>query len=164
MSSLPPTSWVPGETLSQQDAQWSPPVDEALPVIMLIDDSLAVRRIIEASFMRVGLTTTTFPDGLSAIAALTKGEVSVPNLLLLDIGLPKMDGYEVARILRSNKAFDDTILIMLTGRDGMIDRLRSKMVGARDYIRKPFRVSQVVQTVCEHLQIPVPPLVDAASS
>ncbi|HZC78629.1 MAG TPA: response regulator [Ktedonobacterales bacterium] len=128
--------------------------DAAGPTIMVIDDSLAVRRVVEASFSRIGIPTTSFPDGLSAISALTKGEVTVPSLLLLDIVMPKMEGYEVARILRTNQAFENTIIVMLTGREGVIDRLRSKMVGARDYIKKPFRVSQLVETVCGHLGLP----------
>ncbi len=126
------------------------------PTIMLIDDSLAVRRIIEATFARIGISTTTFPDGLLAIQALAKQEVAVPDLLLLDIGLPKMTGYEVAQILRGNPAFSDMILVMLSGHDGMIDRVRSRLVGAKDFIRKPFRVSEVVKTVCTLLKIPLP--------
>ncbi len=121
------------------------------PSVMLIDDSHAVRVVIEASFRRVGMPVASFPDGLAAIQALTKGEAAVPDVLLLDIGLPKMDGYEVARILRTNEAFKETKIIMLTGRGGMIDRFRSKMVGARDFIEKPFRVSHVVNVVRGYL-------------
>jgi len=100
------------------------------------------------------MPVTTFPDGLSAITALTRGDVSVPDVLLLDIGLPKMDGYEIARILRTNADFKDTTIIMLSGRGGMIDRFRSKMVGARDFIEKPFRVSHVVNVVRGYLGLP----------
>jgi DNA-binding response OmpR family regulator len=125
------------------------------PTIMLIDDSLAVRRIIEASFSRIGIIITTFPDGLSAIQALARREVAVPDLLLLDIGLPRMTGYEVAHILRGNPAFSDVILVMLSGHDGVINRVHSHLVGAKDFIRKPFRVSEVVQTVCALLRVPL---------
>jgi twitching motility two-component system response regulator PilG len=131
-------------------------LDPTPPLVMLIDDSAPVRKIIEVSLARVGITTATFPDGLSAMQALARNDVGVPNLLLLDIGLPKMDGYEVAQILRSNRAFEHTIILMLTGRDGMTNRLRSRMVGARGYITKPFKVSDVVRTVCEHLHISAP--------
>jgi twitching motility two-component system response regulator PilG len=65
-----------------------------------------------------------------------------------------MDGYEVARILRTNTAFKNTTIIMLTGRGGVIDRVRSRMVGARDFIEKPFRVSHVVNVVRGHLGLP----------
>ncbi|MBF6590770.1 MAG: response regulator [Ktedonobacterales bacterium] len=122
-------------------------------VIMVIDDSLFVRRVVEACFSRVGMETASFPDGLSAISALAAGKTSVPDLLLLDIGLPKMDGYEVAKVLRSNADFQDTILVMLTGRDGVWDRVHSKLVGARDYIKKPFRIAELVERVQELLGI-----------
>jgi DNA-binding response OmpR family regulator len=126
----------------------------ALRPIMLIDDSRAVRVVIEASFRRAGMPVMVYTDGISAITALTTGEATVPEVLLLDIGLPKMDGYEVARILRTNAAFKNTTIIMLTGRGGVIDRVRSRMVGARDFIEKPFRVSHVVNVVRGYLGLP----------
>jgi twitching motility two-component system response regulator PilG len=127
------------------------------PTIMVIDDSPSVRTIVQASFARVGIPTIAFPDGIEALKALSSQEVPAPDLVLLDIGLPKMDGYEVAQILRSNGGLERTPIIMLTARDHVIDRLRSRMVGARDFIGKPFRVSQLVRQVCEVLQYPLPP-------
>jgi DNA-binding response OmpR family regulator len=142
------------QQIMDNDAPFQPATRQR--TIMLIDDSLAVRRIIEASFSRIGIPATTFPDGISAIQALAKREVAVPDLLLLDIGLPKMTGYEVAHILRGNPAFSDMIIVMLSGHDGMIDRAHSWIVGAKVFIRKPFRVSEVIKTVCTLLQIPLP--------
>lgn len=115
--------------------------------VMLIDDSIAVRRVIEASFRRANLPTTTFPDGLAAIQALSKGEVGVPAVLLLDIDLPRMKGYEVARLLKSHAGFEQTKIVMLTGNDGIVNKVHSKLVGAADFIAKPFRVSDLVKIV-----------------
>lgn len=129
---------------------------EGEPTVMVIDDSMAVRTILEASFHRVGVQVSAYADGIAAIQALTRGDVPVPNVLLLDIGLPRMDGYEVARILRGHEQFGDTTILMLTGRDGIVDRVKSRWVGAREYIKKPFRVSDVVRTVCIYLRISVP--------
>jgi DNA-binding response OmpR family regulator len=123
---------------------------------MVIDDSAAVRKVVEAVFMRVGMDAISFPDGMTALNALTNGLTPVPDVLLLDIGLPKMDGYELARILRSNPGFAETPIVMLTGRDGVLDRMRSKLVGARDYIHKPFRMAELVERVCLQLHIAVP--------
>ena len=150
MSSLPPSmssSFGYGAGSESEPPAW----DAASPTIMLIDDSLAVRTVIQASFSRVGIPVAAYPDGIAAITALTKGETVVPDLLLLDIGLPRMDGYEVARIMRGNADCQQTIIVMLTGRDGVVDRVRSRMVGARGFISKPFRVSEVIQAVREHL-------------
>src|SRR5579875_1553175 len=86
------------------------------PLIMVIDDSLVVRRVVEVSFMRVGIPVVAFPDGISAFNALVRHEAPVPDLLLLDIGLPKMDGYRVAGILRAHPELKDLDIVMLTGR------------------------------------------------
>jgi DNA-binding response OmpR family regulator len=123
---------------------------------MVIDDSLAVRRVVEATFARVGMDAVSFPDGMTALNALASGATPVPDVLLLDIGLPKMDGYEVAKILRTNPGFHATPIIMLTGRDGKIDRLRSKFAGARDFVAKPFRPADLVAKVREYLHMPPP--------
>jgi twitching motility two-component system response regulator PilG len=124
--------------------------------VMVIDDSMTVRAVIEASLRRHGFYVTSFGDGLQAMGALARGEVAVPNLLLLDIGLPKMDGYEVAKILRAKADFGQTVVVMLTGHDGVFDRIRSKMAGASAFITKPFRVNYVVDVVSQYLR-PRPP-------
>lgn len=141
------------------------PIDEldyyvdALPqsTVMIIDDSPTVRAVVEASLRRHGFHVTSFGDGLAAMGALARGDVGVPKLLLLDIGLPRMDGYEVARILRSKADFGDTIVVMLTAHDGVFDRLRGRLVGAKAYITKPFNVHYVVEVVRSYLRQPLPP-------
>ena len=120
--------------------------------VIVIDDSMTVRTVVEACLRRTGVQVTSFGDGLAAMGALARGEVAVPDVLLLDIGLPKMDGYEVARILRSKPDFGQTTIVMLTAHDGVLDRLRGKLVGASAYITKPFRVSHVVDVVHHYLQ------------
>src|SRR6266567_4102128 len=72
----------------------------------------------------------------------------------LDIGLPKMDGYEFARRLRTKPQFNSTIIIMLTSRDGVIDRLKGRLAGAKDYITKPFRTQDVINVLHTHLGVP----------
>jgi twitching motility two-component system response regulator PilG len=126
------------------------------PILLAVDDSSTVRAVIEFSFARIGVPVVSFGDGLAAIRALLEGRIPVPDLVLLDIGLPRMDGYEVAGILRTNAAFANTPILMLSGRDGLFDRVRSKMVGARGFISKPFRVRELVAIVSDHLGLPVP--------
>lgn len=124
------------------------------PLVMAIDDSPAVRTIVEYSFARAGLKVITFADGLAAIRALLAQRLAVPDLVLLDIGLPRLDGYQVAAVLRTNEAFADVPILMLSGRDGIVDRVRSRMVGADTFIAKPFRPKQLVAIICEYLGIP----------
>lgn len=125
-------------------------------IIMVIDDSLAVRRIVEAVMTRAGMDAISFPDGVTAIAALECQEAPIPDVLLLDVGLPKMDGYEVAHILRAHPDLQEIPILMLTGRDGVRDHVRSKLAGARDHIAKPFRSGDLLRRVQVHLPY-VPP-------
>jgi DNA-binding response OmpR family regulator len=125
---------------------------------MVIDDSRTVRAVVEACLTRDGFRVSAFPDGLTAMLAMARGEVEVPQLVLLDIGLPKMDGYEVARALRSKEDFSRTVLVMLSAHDGVIDKLRGRLVGASAFIPKPFPVRQVLEVVRSFLGSPsVPP-------
>ncbi len=86
---------------------------------------------------------------------LTEPQAHIPNLVLLDIGLPKMDGYEVARRLKTKPQFANTVIIMLSRRDGVIDKLKGRLAGAKDYITKPFKAQEIVSIVESYLGVPV---------
>ncbi|MBA2284676.1 MAG: response regulator [Ktedonobacteraceae bacterium] len=123
-------------------------------LVMVIDDSLTVRKIVETSLKREGFESVSYPDGIQALDALTKRRHPVPDLVILDIGLPKMDGYEIARLLKTKPQFGNTVIIMLSGRDGVIDRLKGRLAGAKDYLTKPFRTQDVISVVHQHLGVP----------
>jgi DNA-binding response OmpR family regulator len=120
-------------------------------LVMVIDDSLTVRKIMECSLQREGFQTVSFPDGLQAMSALSRGEVPVPDLILLDIGLPKMDGYEIARAFKQKNRLGNTVIIMLSGRDGVFDKFRGRLAGAKEYITKPFKTAEVIAVVRSYL-------------
>lgn len=122
-------------------------------LVMIIDDSLTVRKIIETSLKREGYESVSYGDGIEAMKALTAPDVRIPDLVILDIGLPKMNGYEIARRLKTKQQYNNTVIIMLTGRDGMLDRLKGRLAGAKDYITKPFRTQEVMSVVHSHLEV-----------
>ncbi len=122
-------------------------------LVMIIDDSLTVRKIMETSLKREGFASVSYPDGIEALRALSEG-LPIPDLVLLDIGLPKMDGYEVARHLKTKQQFGNTPIVMISQRDGMIDRLKGRLAGAKDYITKPFKTQEVMTIVHSHLSSP----------
>ena len=157
MDSQPPSDLSYGEEPGGAVAYDSASRDSSHPTIMVIDDSFAVRKVIELAFHRVGVTVAAFPDGISAIRALSHSEIAVPSVLLLDLELPRMGGYEVASLLRSHEAFEHTIILVLTGHDSMMHRLHSRFIGARAFIAKPFRVGAVVRQVCGYLDMPAQP-------
>ncbi len=124
---------------------------------MVIDDSPTVRKIIETCLRREEFDVRGFTDGVEAMRWITNdSEARVPDLVLLDIGLPKMDGYEVARRLKAKPAFNNTIIIMLSKRDGVIDRLKGRLAGAKDYITKPFKTQELIAVIQEQLNVPSP--------
>jgi len=122
--------------------------------VMVIDDSATVRKIVETCLGREGFIVRGFPDGVEAMRWLTGPQARIPDLVILDIGLPKMDGYEVARRLKTKPQFSHTVIVMLSRRDGMIDKLKGRLAGAKDYLTKPFKTQDVISVIESHLGSP----------
>ena len=124
-------------------------------LVMVIDDSPTVRKIVETCLRREGFTVAAFADGVEAMQSLTSPRARVPDLVVLDIGLPKMDGYEVARCLKTKPQFRNTVIIMLSRREGLIDRLKGRLAGAKEYITKPFKTQEFIEVVESYLGVPM---------
>ncbi len=118
------------------------------PVVLVVDDSPTVRKIVQLTLQRERIQVVTAGDGLSALAAVADEQ---PDLILLDIMLPRMDGYNICQVVRRNMAFRDMPIIMLSGKDGLFDKMRGKLAGSTEYITKPFDSAELVQTVKRHL-------------
>lgn len=125
-------------------------------LVMVIDDSPTVRKIVETSLKREGFSVAAFADGIEAMQFLTSPRARIPDLVVLDVGLPKMDGYEVARYLKTKRQFSNTIIIMLSRRDGIIDRLKGRLAGAKAYVTKPFKTQDFIEVIESYLGVPVP--------
>lgn len=120
-------------------------------LIMVIDDSASVCKVIETCLRPKGFEVKSFTDGIQAMRWLLDPEARIPDLVILDINLPKVDGYEVARRLKAKPQFTQTVFVILTRRNGMVDRLKSRLVGADDYMTKPFTAQDVLTVVRSHL-------------
>jgi twitching motility two-component system response regulator PilG len=123
------------------------------PVVLVVDDSPTVRKIVQLTLQRERIRVVTAGDGLSALAAVSDEE---PDLILLDIMLPRMDGYNICQVIRKNMAYRDMPIIMLSGKDGLFDKMRGKLAGSTEYITKPFDSTELVSIVKRHLES-VPP-------
>jgi len=121
-------------------------VDE--PVVLVVDDSPTVRKIVQLTLQREHIRVVTAGDGLSALAAVADEQ---PDLILLDIMLPRMDGYNICQVVRKNMAYKDMPIVMLSGKDGLFDKMRGKLAGSTEYMTKPFDSADLVQTVKRHL-------------
>ena len=121
-------------------------------LVMVIDDSPTVRKIVEVSLRREGLDVVSFPDGIEALRAVTNRQLDrIPDLIVLDIDLPKMNGYEIARYLRSKPQWSRTVIVILSRHDGVIDRLKARLAGTQAYLTKPFTTQMIVDVVTKSL-------------
>jgi DNA-binding response OmpR family regulator len=117
-------------------------------LVMVIDDSLTVRKILEVSLKRAGLDVIAFSDGIEALQVLTTCHLQyLPNIVILDVMMPKLNGYAFARLMRSKPYLCHIPILMLTSRDSMVSQLRGRIAGANIYMTKPFKTQDVVETV-----------------
>jgi twitching motility two-component system response regulator PilG len=122
--------------------------------VVVIDDSVVVRKIVETSLGRAGITCLGFCDGYEALRALKTEMEQPPDLVLLDINLPRIDGFDMLRLLKSHPAFDRIVVIILSSRDSVLDRVKCRLAGARAYLVKPFRTQDLQETVLSYLPPP----------
>jgi twitching motility two-component system response regulator PilG len=111
------------------------------PRVVCIDDDLAIGKTVEYILQTKGYEVTAVQDPLQALTLVFQIK---PDLILCDLAMPELDGYEICGMLRQSTAFRQTPIIMLTGKDGFIDRVRARMVGSTDYLTKPFGASELL--------------------
>jgi len=110
-------------------------------LIMVVDDSITVRKVTGRLLERHGMNVLTAKDGVEAIALLQEHK---PDLMLLDIEMPRMDGFEVATLVRHNEALKELPIIMITSRTGAKHRERGFAIGVNDYLGKPYQDAQLL--------------------
>ena len=118
-----------------------------------VDDSLVIRTIIQTLMRRLGIRVTVFPDGYHAWYAFNTQRLPVPDIIFLDLMMPRIDGFDLLRMLRANPAFDKTTVVMLTARDTVLTKIKSRLVGAQQFLGKPFRTEQIqaiIRDVASH--------------
>jgi twitching motility two-component system response regulator PilG len=125
-----------------------PPEDETWPLVLVVDDSPTIRKIVEVTLRRERIRVLGVGDGLSALAAIADRR---PQLILLDITLPGMDGYQICQVIKQRPASKHIPVVMLSGRDGLFDKIRGRLVGSTQYVTKPFDPVQLVKTVSKHV-------------
>ena len=119
------------------------PTDDR-PLAMVVDDSITVRRVTERFLQRNGMRVVTAKDGLDAISLLGDNK---PDVILLDIEMPRMDGYEFASHVRNDDRVADVPIIMITSRVGDKHRARAIELGVNDYLGKPYQDAQLLEAI-----------------
>ena len=118
--------------------------------VMVIDDSKTIRRTAETLLKREGADVVTATDGFEALAKIADQQ---PQIIFVDIMMPRLDGYQTCALIKNNQLFKSTPVIMLSSKDGLFDKARGRMVGSEDYLTKPFTKDQLLQAVERHRRV-----------
>ena len=112
---------------------------------MVIDDSKTIRRTAETLLKKVGCEVITAVDGFDALAKIADQK---PNIIFIDIMMPRLDGYQTCALIKNNKAFKNTPVIMLSSKDGLFDKAKGRIVGSDQYLTKPFSRDELLGGSC----------------
>ncbi|WP_092996815.1 response regulator [Thiohalomonas denitrificans] len=118
---------------------------------MVIDDSKTIRRTAESLLKKEGCTVFTANDGFEALAKIADHE---PDIIFVDIMMPRLDGYQTCALIKHNKKFSKVPVIMLSSKDGLFDRARGRIVGSEQYLTKPFTREELLGAIKEHVLNP----------
>ena len=116
--------------------------------VVFIDDGIATCKAVEHTLKQHGYAVAAISNPLKALSLVFQIK---PDLILCDIIMPELDGFEICAMLRRSTAFRQTPIVMLTGKDGFIDRVKARMVGATDYLTKPFGDSELLMLVEKYI-------------
>ena len=116
--------------------------------VMVIDDSNTIRRSAEIFLVQSGCEVILAEDGFDAMSKITDHQ---PNVIFVDIMMPRLDGYQTCMLIKKNQRFRETPVIMLSSKDGLFDRVRGRMVGSDEYLTKPFTKDSLLQAVKKHV-------------
>ena len=115
--------------------------------IMVVDDSKTIRRTAETLLQREGFNVITAEDGFEALAKIADQK---PDLIFVDIMMPRLDGYQTCALIKNNAQFKSTPVIMLSSKDGLFDKAKGRIVGSDQYVTKPFSKVELLGAVDNH--------------
>lgn len=112
--------------------------------ILVVDDSKTIRRTAETLLSKEGCQVFTAIDGFDALSKIADHQ---PDLIFVDIMMPRLDGYQTCSLIKHNKVFKDTPVVMLSSKDGLFDRARGRIVGSEQYLTKPFTRDELLGAI-----------------
>ena len=116
--------------------------------ILVVDDSKTIRRTAETLLTKEGCQVFTAIDGFDALSKIADHQ---PDLIFVDIMMPRLDGYETCSLIKHNKLFRQTPVIMLSSKDGLFDRARGRIVGSEQYLTKPFTKDELLGAISNQI-------------
>ena len=112
--------------------------------VMVIDDSKTIRRTAETLLKKEGCDVVTATDGFEALAKISDQQ---PQIIFVDIMMPRLDGYQTCALIKNNQIFKGTPVIMLSSKDGIFDKAKGRIVGAEQYLTKPFTREELLGAI-----------------
>ncbi|MFA7096162.1 MAG: response regulator [Gammaproteobacteria bacterium] len=116
--------------------------------VVVIDDSKTIRRSAETLLKKEGCEVITATDGFEALAKIADHR---PDIIFVDIMMPRLDGYQTCALIKRNQNFKKTPVIMLSSKDGLFDRARGRIVGSEQYLTKPFTREDLLDAIKRHV-------------
>lgn len=116
--------------------------------VMVVDDSKTIRRTAESLLESVGCSVLTAENGFEALPVINAER---PDIIFIDIMMPRLDGYQTCTLLKNNADFEQTPIVMLSSKDGLFDRAKGRVVGAEEYLTKPFTKEDLLGAIRKHL-------------
>ncbi len=115
--------------------------------VMVIDDSNTIRRSAEIFLLKAGCEVILAEDGFDALSKITDHH---PQIIFVDIMMPRLDGYQTCALIKKNPRLREIPVIMLSSKDGLFDRARGRLVGSDEYLTKPFTKDTLLEAVRRH--------------
>jgi twitching motility two-component system response regulator PilG len=117
--------------------------------VLVVDDSKTIRRTAETLLTKEGCEVYTAVDGFDALSKVADHH---PDIIFVDIMMPRLDGYQTCALIKHNKVFKTTPVIMLSSKDGLFDRARGRIVGSEQYLTKPFTRDELLSAIGTHVK------------
>ncbi|MGS2722826.1 twitching motility response regulator PilG [Porticoccus sp. GXU_MW_L64] len=117
--------------------------------VMVIDDSNTIRRTAETLLSKTGCDVITAVDGFDSLSKIADSQ---PDVIFVDIMMPRLDGYQTCALIKNNSQFRHTPVIMLSSKDGLFDKAKGRIVGADDYLTKPFSKNELFEALDRYAQ------------
>jgi len=116
---------------------------------MVIDDSKTIRRTAETLLKKVGCEVVTALDGFDALSKIADQR---PDIIFIDIMMPRLNGYQTCALIKNNKEYKDTPIVMLSSKDGLFDKAKGRIVGSDQYLTKPFSRDELLGAIKNHIE------------
>ena len=132
------------ELLQMSESTGTTPVANDTVKVLVIDDSKTIRRSAENLLSKEGYDVITATDGFDALAKIADAR---PEIIFVDIMMPRLDGYQTCALIKNNSEFKTTPVVMLSSKDGLFDKAKGRIVGSDQYITKPFSRDELLGTI-----------------